>query len=516
MIPIRPPARSILALLASTLLLAACNSPRGLLTNLGPDYRAPDPATPTAWAAPVPPGPTTAKPAPDASARLSALRQWWTQFDDPLLPQLIEQAQTASPSLALAASRVAQARAQAVAAGAAGLPTLDAIASFNRAAFTFGGPVALRSQAQLGVQASWEIDLFGGLARQRESSQAQFEGSVARWHEARVSVAAETAQAYMNYRHCEMQRTLAEADAASRQQTARLTEAAARAGFQAPSTLALAQGSAADASSTLTQRRTQCDVTLKALVALTALDEARLRQRLAAVTGGDARGLPVPQRLNVDAVPAIVVAQRPDVAAAERDVAAASAQIGAAEAARYPRLTLAGAITPTRLTVSNQTVQATTWNIGPNLTVPLLDTGGRLAANREAARAAYAAAASVYRAQVRQAVREVEEQLLTLDSLGQRQADVDTAAGAYRRAYEGAQARHRAGLGSLVELEDARRTALAAQALQANWQLERVSAWIALYRAVGGGWEPNAPASPGLSPATATSNVNPTPTSPSP
>lgn len=514
MIPTRPPARSILALLASTLLLAACGSPRGLLTQLGPDYRAAEPPMPSAWAAPVQPGPTTAKSAPDASARLSALRQWWTQFDDPLLTQLIDQAQTASPSLALAASRVAQARAQAVAAGAAGLPTLDAIASVNRAAFTFGEPVALRSQTQLGVQASWEIDLFGGLARQREFSQAQFEGSVARWHEARVSVAAETAQAYMNYRHCEMQRALAEADATSRQQTARLTEAAAHAGFQSPSTLALAQGSAADASSTLTQRRTQCDLSLKALVALTAIDEATLRQRLAAANGGDARDLPVPQRLTVDTLPAVVVAQRPDVAAAERDVAAASAQIGVAEAARYPRLTLAGAITPTRLTVGSQTVQATTWNIGPNLTVPLIDSGRRLAANRDAARAAYDAAVSAYRAQVRQAVREVEEQLLTLDSLGRRQADVDTAAAAYRRAYEGAQARHRAGLGNLVELEDARRIALAAQALQAQWQLERVSAWIALYRAVGGGWEPGAQASLAAPPAPANAHAQPIPTSP--
>ena len=129
MIPTRPPARSILALLASTLLLAACGSPRGLLTQLGPDYRAAEPPMPSAWAAPVQPGPTTAKSAPDASARLSALRQWWTQFDDPLLTQLIDQAQTASPSLALAASRVAQARAQAVATGAAGMPTLDAIPS---------------------------------------------------------------------------------------------------------------------------------------------------------------------------------------------------------------------------------------------------------------------------------------------------------------------------------------------------------------------------------------------------
>jgi outer membrane protein TolC len=134
----------------------------------------------------------------------------------------------------------------------------------------------------------------------------------------------------------------------------------------------------------------------------------------------------------------------------------------------------------------------TTWSIGPSLVLPLFD-GGRRSANAEAYRAQYAAAESIYREKVRVAVREVEEALVRLDSAASREADTATSARGYRANLDAAQARLKAGLGSTMDLEEARRLSLAADATVAALAQERVGAWIALYRAVGGGWEPESP-----------------------
>ena len=486
-----------LALAAATvgaLALAGCAG-RGLIANVGPDAARPQAGAPAAWQAPLP---RADAPAPPHGGDPGTLRQWWARLGDPTLLGLIDAAQAASPSLAQAAANVAQARAEAVAAGAAGVPALEAIASANRAAFTFGGPAAFRTQLQAGAQASWEIDLFGGLARGREAAASRLGARLAQWDDARVALAAEVADAYANHRFCELQVRLAQADAQSRAITARLTAAAGEAGLQAPATVALARASAADAAATLTRQRAQCDQQVKALVALTALDEGELRQRLA--EGGREATLPAPAALQVDAVPARVLAQRPDVAAAEGEVAAASADIGAAEAQRFPRLSLAGSVTPTRVSINGgPTLALTTWAIGPSLSLPLFD-GGRRVADVEAARARYAAAESKYRATVRGAVREVEDALVRLASVQAREADVRAAARDYGVALEAATVRQRAGLGSLIEQEDARRTALAAEAAVTALEYERLAAWIALYRAVGGGWTETTPASAAAGP----------------
>jgi NodT family efflux transporter outer membrane factor (OMF) lipoprotein len=418
----------------------------------------------------------------------AALKAWWQQFDDPVLIELLGAAQRASASLAQAASRIERARADAVAANAASNPSLDATAGANRSAFSFGGPAVLRSQAQVGLQSSWEIDLFGGAARQRESARAQLDSNLAAWHDARVALAAEVANAYANYRLCEFQVELARADGASRIETARLTGITAGAGLQSPANAALARASAADGAANLLQKQAQCEIDIKGLVSLTAMDEAALRARLARAPGTPPT-LPRPARFAIDALPAQVLAQRPDVAAAERDLAVASAEIGVAEADRYPRLSLAGNIAPTRSRLDGSpTISVTTWSIGPTLTLPLLD-GGRRAANAEAARAQYAAAEAAYRAKARNAVREVEEAMVRLASVAERLNDTRTAAAGYRESMEGARTRQRAGLASLIELEDARRTSYAADAAVVALEYEGVSAWISLYRAAGGGWD---------------------------
>jgi outer membrane protein, multidrug efflux system len=474
-----------LALATGLPALAGCAMTSGLFTTLGPDYKAPTPQA-QAWQAPR--QQPAAQPLAAHGGSSAAMAAWWQQFEDPVLTDLIDSAQRGSASLAQAAARIERARADAIAANAMSNPSLDGTAGLNRSAFSFGGPAVLRSQASVGLQSSWEIDLFGGAARQRESARAQLDANVASWHDARVALAAEVANTYANYRLCEFQVELARADGASRNETARLTAITAGAGLQSPANAALARASAADGAANLLQKQAQCEIDIKGLVSLTALDEPALRARLARAPGTPPQ-LPKPARFAVDAVPARLLAQRPDIAAAERELAAASADIGVAEADRYPRLSLAGNITPTRSRLDGSpTISVTTWSIGPSLTLPLLD-GGRRAANADAARAQYAAAEAAYRGKVRNAVREVEEAMVRLASVAERMKDTAAAAAGYRESLEGARTRQRAGLASLIELEDARRTSYAADAAVVALEYEGVSAWISLYRAAGGGWD---------------------------
>lgn len=445
---------------AMPLLLAGCA--------LAPPAKVDAPA-PAQWQAPLP-----------HNGSLTDLSQWWRQQGDALLAQLIEAAQQASPSIAAAQSHIVQARAQHVATGAALLPSLDASLSASRTSQQSTLPSGTTAQGAL--QTAWEIDLFGARRAERNAAAERLAGAAAQWHDARVSVAAEVANQYYSLRACEQLLAVANQDAASRRDTARLTELTASVGFQSPATAALARASAADGNSRATQQRALCDIDVKALVALTALAEPELRQRLA---GAPMVAAPA---LAIDALPARVLAQRPDVFNAEREVAAASFEVGSAQANRYPRLTLQGSVGAANFRTGGDSVQLDTWSIGPlALTLPIFD-AGRRSANVEAARARYQEAVARYRGSARQAVREVEEALVNLNSTAARSDDAKVALEGYRTAFVAAEDRYKNGLASLLELEDARRTRLAAENAVVSLQRERSAAWIALYRAAGGGW----------------------------
>ncbi|MGJ7552802.1 efflux transporter outer membrane subunit [Variovorax sp. RB3P1] len=467
---------------------------------------------PAQWNAPLPHG-----------GSLASLADWWRQLDDPLLVELIAAAEAASPNVASAAARVAEARSARVQAGAALLPSLDGTASGSRgvSGSSFGsggtgastGGTASSSSAaaaaapvttlQAGLQSKWEIDLFGRLRADRDAAQAKQNSADAKWHDARVAVAAETANAYFAERACQEQLRVSESDARSRSETARLTDLSAKAGFTAPADAALARASASDASGRLTQQRAQCAVQRKALVALSGIDEPTLAQRLA----GSPTQRALPAVGSIASVPAEAISQRPDVYAAELGVASASAEVGSAEAERYPKLTVSGSIGRMQLRTSGFRESLDTWTVGPvSLTVPLLD-GGARQANTDAAKARYTEAVSLYRANVRQAVREVEEALVNLDATDARTTDADSAVKNYQASFDATQARYSSGLASLFELEDSRRTLFTAQTARVSLQRERTEAWVALYRSMGGGWNRTASASPDASPSSESSSM---------
>ena len=430
---------------------------------------------PVEWNAPLPHG-----------GRLTDLRDWWTAQDDPILLALIDGAQALSPTVAVALSRVEMARANEATARAALLPGVTAGLSAGRSVSLPATPAA--TSTALTLQTSWEIDVFGAARVARAAAAGQTQGSQAQWHDARVSVAAEVANTYYALAHCWKTHALAEQDLASRQRSRDISARSLQAGMLAPAAYAQVQAEVAQSQLRLIQHSSQCDLHTKALVALTGEDEALVRSVM--------RALVLPDDLagfSVSSIPAQALVQRPDVFAAEHDVALASAQIGRAKARRWPGLSLGGSIGALRYGSAGVDTDITTWSFGPlALTLPVFDAGQR-AALVDAATADYVAAVTTYRAKVRQAVREVEEALVVLDSTVQRETDTRAVLDARLQNLGAAQNRERNGLASTLEVEEARRAGLAAQADVLALQLERKRAWVALYRAAGGGWERPAP-----------------------
>ncbi|TDP71320.1 efflux transporter outer membrane subunit [Roseateles toxinivorans] len=458
-----------LATLALAALLSACAATAPTVPALS--------ATPVAWAAPLPHG-----------GQGGQLKQWWSRLDDEALVALIASAQQSNPSIDVALARMAQARAQLGSSRADQGPQLNGTVSSLRSRPTTSSSARAQTLGTVGLDASWELDLFAQRRRQILADEARAQAGELSWHSARVSLAAEVAQTYLAFRACEAGAAILAQDAEALSRMSGLTAKKVAAGMEAQANGQQLDASAADARSRHLGQQAECEVLIKGLVALSGKPEAELRQLLKPGSGR----LPQAAAFEVASVPAQVLAQRPDVAAAERQVMAALAEVGSVEAAGWPQLRLGGALSRGELRVGGGSDSGTGWSIGPILHIPLFDSG-LLRAAVDAARARSDEAYAQYRASAIQAVREVEEALVRLDAAQAREADARRAASGYEQVQGATAARWQAGLGNLIELEESRRNALNARSSLLQVQRERVGAWLSLYKAAGGGWDRSDP-----------------------
>lgn len=421
-----------------------------------------------------------------------ALDDWWARFDDPVLSDWIARAQRHSPDIASARAQVFAARAALAGAEAQGRPQVNAVAIANRGVTDATTPLGTTLSA--GFQASWTVGLWGESAARVDSAQARQDAAGAGWHEARVLVASEVAQLYFGQRLCRQQLAVALNDRDSRRVTAESNDVTERAGLSAPADAALARASAAEGVARWRSQEAQCERQIKSIAAITAQPEAEVRRQLGGAPDLNAwlASGRVEQLLAVNAVPAEVLRQRPDVYRAQRELVAASEDVGVAHAALRPGLTLQGSVLRNRFSGGGLDFTANSWSIGPiTLSLPLLGRGA-LHASADSAQARYEAAASAYAGTLRQAVAEVEQSLVTLSGLSERLAATETAVAGYTRSFEATEARYRVGFANLSQLEEARRLKLNADSSAVALQQERLDAWLQLYVALGGGFDPAA------------------------
>jgi multidrug efflux system outer membrane protein len=433
--------------------------------------------------------------------KVADLTRWWFQFDDPVMTLLIERAENDSPTLDAALARISQARASLRKSDASLFPTATGSASVTRTLTSVGsgaarqtsglgggttqqttgmGGAAWQTAKTAGLDAGWEIDLFGGKRRAVEQSEAQLQSNEASWHDARVSLAAEVADAYVNYRACQSDRGLYEQRFSSQSDTLGLVSLKADAGLVSASDRDLSEASAADIASTLENQKGVCAQKFNLIAQLTGVPSDDLSHILS--TKPDE--VPVPRAAEITALPAVAIEQRPDVAVAERNLAAASAAIGVAEAERFPSLSLSGAISINKTSGSSN---VSTWSFGPSLSLPIFNAGS-LEAEEDRTRAVMDETVATYRKTVRAAVNEVEDALARLDAVNRRMKQAESSVDRYHRYLNATEANYKAGSVSLLDLEETRRTVYSAEETLVAARQEQAEAWIAMYKAVGGGW----------------------------
>ena len=411
--------------------------------------------------------------------------QWWRLFNDPVLDGLQNEVVVGNENLRAAVARYRQAQA-ALAASRAGLsPTLGGGFSASRSGGPSAGGGAAGSRTAnnlaLSASASWEIDLWGRLAGQVDSSQAQLQASQYDLAAARLSIQATLAQTYFSLRAAEAQAALLEGTLEAYRRSLQLTQNRYAAGVASAADVAQAQ---AQLKSTEAQwievrsNRAQFEHAIAVLLgkAPAAFDLPR--------TAGLPPAPEVPAQL-----PSTLLERRPDIAAAERRVAAANAQIGVARAAFFPSLTLSAQAGFRGATLAHLVSSPNLfWSLGPALALSLFDGGARQAAV-DAARAATEQAAASYRQTVLTALQEVEDNLVLAASLQQEFATQSEALAAARRLQEITDNQYRAGTVSYLNVVTAQATVLASERSLLDVRNRRLAALNQLLKNLAGRWD---------------------------
>jgi outer membrane protein, multidrug efflux system len=410
-----------------------------------------------------------------------AMNQWWGSFNDLLLLELITSAQANNPTISAALARIEGARNALRIAANSGQPNANASSSLQRQS-ALGSPTI--TAAQIGVDAGWELDLFGAVKRTSNSAQAQLESSQADFHASRLSLASEVANIYIALKTCEANVQVQQVDVTSQVKTLDLTQLKVKAGFSAPADASLLRASLANSRNQLTNLQGECSLLINTLGLVTGLDNQSIQEKSLTNPGK----LPKPALFAVNSLPAQLIEMRPDIRSLERLLAASSEQIGIAQANQYPRVTLSGNIGLGSSRVMGATTDGLSWGFGPAISLPLFD-GGRRAAAVDSAKARFNETQALVQMKLQSAVSEVQEAMIRLNAAQAREANALNAVADFEAFYKAAETRWSVGVGSLLELEEARRLAASAKVALLRLEQERITQLISLYKALGGGWD---------------------------
>lgn len=459
----RPQTRLLLLLLP----LAGCAA--------GPDYVRQDPAAPARWS-----GTAGMQTTP---ARHEDISHWWRQLRDPVLNDLIETALRNSPDMRSARARLSESRARLNLADADLLPRLNGSLSASRSSAAAGSGTS-SNLFNAGFDASWELDLFGGLQRAGEAAEADAAATLAGLYNTQVSLAAEVALNYVQYRSLQNRLTIARDNLAAQQETLRITEWRAQAGLVTSMEVEQAKGNLQQTLAGIPTLATSLMRTGNRLAVLQGQFPATLHAQL---------DIPAPLPALPDeialSIPADTLRQRPDVQAAERRLAAETARIGQATAARYPSFSLGGTFgwkSPTVGALGES--DSLNRSLSASLAQVLFD-GGRLRNRVEAQNAVQQQALAAYEQAVLVALEDMENALVSYANSHQHRAALQQAAASARNAALMARLRYEGGLIDFQSVLDTDRTLLASEDNLASAELDERSALIGLYKAMGGGWD---------------------------
>jgi multidrug efflux system outer membrane protein len=473
---------------------------------VGPDFTPPQAATPQGWTDTAlrsgSEGMSTqinTKPADEGA--------WWAGFRDPVLSWLVERAAASNLDIQQASLRIAEARAQLAIATADRFPILAGNGSYMIQRFSektaqgslfssIGGigraatGLAIPSfpnpydQYQVGFDASWEPDLFGRVRRSVEAATADTAASVEDSHGALVSLEGEIARNYIDLRGAQLKLAIVNENLATQRDILTLVQQRRQAGLTTDLDVSNATAQVTNTQSQLPLLEREIALDIGQLSQLLAREPGALRAELI----GAKPIPPAPPEIGIG-LPGDLIRRRPDIRAAEAHLHAATARVGTATADLFPRITLSAALG----TQAESFPDLAGWssrffNIGPSIEIPIFE-GGKLRANVRLQDVREKEAGVTYANTVLTAVHEVENALVAYNTEQIRQQSLEATARENRDALTLAQQRYQSGLSAFMDVLDAERTLQQTELSQADSTAAISTDLIALYKALGGGWQ---------------------------
>ncbi len=454
---------------------------------VGPRYKRPEMPVPQAW---------RESPAAGVPATGSSLERWWTTFHDPILDSLVTRAVEGNLDLKIAAARIRAARAARGIAASAALPQVDVEGAYSRAKRSDavppfksapGGnsPFGPREQNafEAGFDAGWEIDVFGGVRRDKEAALAQVQAAEEGRRDVLVTLLADVARNYAELRGTQQQLQILEETLRSERDTLDIAKARLEAGLGTELDTARAEGLlAANAAQRPALERFAKQAVYR-LGVLLGKDPGALASELE--TPGAIPFAPpeVPPTL-----PSELLSRRPDLRRAERELASATARVGVAKADLFPRFSIVGIFGRRSEDVADlRSGISQFWTLRPLVRWPIFS-GGRIRANIRVQDARQEQALRQYEKAILTALEEVENALSAHTRERRRQESLRLAVAANRRALDLATDRYTSGLESFLSVLDAQRSVYAAEDHLVQSERNAVVSLIAVYKSLGGGW----------------------------
>ncbi|MDF2640723.1 MAG: type secretion outer membrane protein [Novosphingobium lindaniclasticum] len=410
---------------------------------------------------------------------------WWQAFGDPALTRLIEAALVRNTDVLTATARVEEVAADIRLARSALLPSLDAVGAAQRSRSLGTTGTTTSTALQPEIQLSWQVDMFGRLSRLTAAARQQYVASQADRDAVALSVAAQTAQAYVGLLALDAQLAVSRETVKSRAEALRLATDQAQVGYTSQFELTQAQAEYEAVSQAIPQFEQAIRAQENALRLLTG-------EMPGPVTRSDGALLAATPPTVPATLPADLLRRRPDIVSAEAMVAAADASLAARRAQFLPQVALSASLG--QLFVNGLDYDPVTiWDVGASALAPLF-AGGRLRAQVDAATAQRDQAAFAYRGAALKAFGEVETGLSGVSRFAEQIERLHNRRQILIRSVAMARDRYRGGYASYLELLDAQRNLYSTELDAIGVRQDQLDNIITLYRALGGGWSAPSPA----------------------
>lgn len=458
---------------------------------VGPDFRKPDTGVPSKWQGLS--GLQSSRETVITSAP-AELVEWWKNFNDPVLTSLIERAVHSNLDLQQAEARIHEARAARGVAAAALWPEMDVNGQYERSgsgSHSSSGPGTspgsggtVRNYFQVGLDASWELDFFGGTRRNIEASEADLLAAVEDRRDVFVTLVSDIGKNYANLRLYQLQLEIARNNLAAQQRTAEITRKRHEAGYVGRLDVANAQAQVATTQSQIPVLESSARNTIYTLGLLLGQEPTSLQEELS----GEKPIPPTPPLIPAG-LPSDLLRRRPDIRRAEAQVHAATARIGVATADLFPKFSLTGSFGFSGNDISNLgNWSGRSWSWGPSASWPIFD-AGRIRWNIEEQNAIRRQTLLTYQQAVLTALKDVETALISYANELQHNRLLAEAVRNNKDAVELAMTLYLAGKTDFLNVASAQRSQFVSEDSLAQSTNSLTTDLIALYKALGGGWE---------------------------